>query len=125
MWTNVVSSKVKRTHWKFTSRVTHLTMKVTIKADNKKNVMKGARFFNKEMIRPAKANVNKANWKEKGSLVVKVGTEAMADVHKNELMVDKRNVVGEEMPSTNSSICARSEKNFKRRSANWTDIEQN
>jgi hypothetical protein len=115
MWSNVVSLKAKRTHWKSTSGVTHHITKVTIKADNKKN-MKGAGIFNKERVRPTKANL-----KKKGSLVVKVGTQTMADVHKNELMVGKKNVTKEEKPTKIPIHCVQRERDFMRHSANSTD----
>jgi hypothetical protein len=120
MWTNVVSLKVKRTHWKFTLEVTHLTMKVTIKADNKKNIMKGANIIlNEKMIMPVKVNANTmANRKMIRSLGVRADMEAMADVDKSELTVEKKNVVNEEKPITNSSNCVQIEKNFRKHSAN-------
>jgi hypothetical protein len=54
MWTNVVSWKVKQTHWKFISEVMHRTKKVTIKDHNKKNTMKDANIIiGKKVIMPA------------------------------------------------------------------------
>jgi hypothetical protein len=42
----------------------------------------------------------------------------MAVVDKSELTIQKRNVVNEEKPITNSSNCVQIEKNFRKHSAN-------
>jgi hypothetical protein len=59
-----------------------------------------------------------ANRRMIGSLGVNADMEAMADVDKSELTVEKRNVVNEEKPITKSSNCVQIEKNFRKHSAN-------